>query len=293
MRAYLPRRPARHEEREFRGLRHRITRWGPASDSPIVLLHGHMDCAETFQFLVDELPADWAFAAPDWRGFGGTQWQADGYFFPDYLADLEAFLDFLSPRAPARVIGHSMGGNVAMLYAGVRPGRLAWLADLEGFGLPRMSPEHAPARYARWLDQQREPLRVSRYGSPSDLAAALRRRNARLTEERALFVARAWTRQMEGSFELTADPRHRRVNPVLYRREEVEACWRLSVIPVLMLLGARSEYLPGLGADGAEAMFRSLIARLQLVTLPDVGHMMHHEDPAAVAREIASFAART
>lgn len=290
MRAYLPRRPARHESRTIRGLNHRITRWGPESDDPIVLLHGHMDSAETFQFLVDELPAEWSFVAPDWRGFGGTQWQADGYFFPDYLADLEAFLDALVPHARARVIAHSMGGNVALLYSGVRPERLAWLADLEGFGLPRVGPDHAPARYAKWLDQQREPLRASRYESPAQLAAALRRRNPRLTEERAAFVSQVWTRAVDGGYELRADPRHRRVNPVLYRREEVEACWRRSRIPVLLLLGALSEYLPGLGADGGESMFHSLLAKLTLVTLPGVGHMMHHEDPAAVAREIAAFA---
>ena len=63
---------ARHEFLEIRGLRHRITRWGPPSDDPIVLLHGFLDNAATFQFLVDALPPEWSFAAPDWRGFGDT-----------------------------------------------------------------------------------------------------------------------------------------------------------------------------------------------------------------------------
>ncbi|MCB1626025.1 MAG: alpha/beta fold hydrolase, partial [Pseudomonadales bacterium] len=102
---------ARIEFRDIRGLRHRLVRWGPESPDPIVLLHGFMDCALTFQFLVDELPADWSLVAPDWRGFGGTDSTGVSYWFPDYLADLEELLDVLTPDVPARVIGHSMGGN--------------------------------------------------------------------------------------------------------------------------------------------------------------------------------------
>src|SRR5690606_8764498 len=107
---------------------------------PVVLLHGYMDAGATWQFLVDHLPESWSCVAPDWRGFGGTEWAAGGYWFPDYFADLDALLDVLVPGGRACVIGHSMGANVAMMYAGIRPQRLAWLANLEGFGLPPLSP---------------------------------------------------------------------------------------------------------------------------------------------------------
>ena len=62
--------------------------------------------------------------ALDWRGFGATDTPAaDTYFFPEYLGDLELVLDALFgvDRGPIDLLGHSMGGNVAMLYAGVRP----------------------------------------------------------------------------------------------------------------------------------------------------------------------------
>lgn len=281
----------RHEFVEIRGLRHRITRWGPASDDPIVLLHGFLDNAATFQFLVDALPADWSFAAPDWRGFGGSQDMKQPYWFPDYFGDLEALLDVLVPRHRARVIGHSMGGNIGLLYAGIRPHRLRWIVSLEGFGLPRSQPEQAPARYAQWLDQLREPRKASVYPDLARLEKTLRLRNPRLTAERAAFIARVWTRPVEAGHELAADPFHRLVNPTLYRRDEAEACWRRVEIPVLMLLAAQSEYLPGLGEDGSEARFRSVLRELTLHTLPDVGHMLHHENPAAVAALIRDFAA--
>ena len=70
------------------------------SGEPVVLLHGFQDCGDTWQFLVDSLPGTWSLVAPDWRGFGGSEWAPGGYWFPDYLADLETLLDQLVPDAP-------------------------------------------------------------------------------------------------------------------------------------------------------------------------------------------------
>ena len=144
---YVARRPPQSEMHRVRGLRYRVLRWGPPSDSPIVLLHGFYDTADTYQFLVDALPDDWSFAAPDWRGFGHSESTGTSYWFPDYLADLDYLLDVLSPKLPARLVGHSMGGNVAQLYGGTRPARLRWIISLEGFGLPRSRSEQAPERF--------------------------------------------------------------------------------------------------------------------------------------------------
>ena len=141
--------------------------WGqPETATPerplLVLLHGWMDVGASFQFLVDALQAAGdgprAIVAPDWRGFGCTRTTAtDAYWFPDYLGDLDALLDRLSPEAPVDLLGHSMGGNVAMSYAGVRPTRVRRLVNVEGFGLPATPPEQAPTRLAQWLDQLKRP----------------------------------------------------------------------------------------------------------------------------------------
>lgn len=279
----------RHEFIEIRGLRHRITRWGPESADPILLLHGFLDNGETFQFLVDALPRDWSFAAPDWRGFGDSAGLGDSYWFPDYLADLEQLLLALNPNGAARVIGHSMGGNVALMYGGVRPQALRWIVSLEGFGLLRTRTDDAPARYGEWLDSLQRGPRRSRYRSVEQLASILRSKNPRLTRERAAFVARAWTRPVDGEFELRVDPAHRHVNPILYRREETEACWRQIKAPVLLVLAEHSEFLRHLGADGTPEAFGHHIAQLLVRVLPGVGHMMHYEDPELVAREICAF----
>jgi pimeloyl-ACP methyl ester carboxylesterase len=255
-----------------------------------VLLHGFQDCGDTWQFLVDCLPDAWSLVAPDWRGFGGSEWAPGGYWFPDYLADLEALLDQLVPNVAARVISHSMGANVATLYSGIRPQRLKWLVNLEGIGLRKKSANEAPGHYARWLDEIKEPLVEGLYPSVQVLADVLKRRNPRLTADKAEFVAAAWTRPEDGVVRLAFDPRHRYVNPVLYRREEAEACWSRVASPMLLLAGGSSGHQERRLAEFGDELVRQIFPDARIVTLPGLGHMMHHEDPAAVATPIIEFA---
>jgi len=285
--------PAQEEFLVVRGLRHRVLRWGPRQAEPWILLHGFQDCADTFQFLVDELPRDWQFIAPDWRGFGGSEQTHRPYWFPDYLADLEALLDVWSPNVPARLLGHSMGGNIAGLYAGIRPERVAALVSLEGFGLMRAAPDQAPARYAEWLDAVRNGPRDPRYESAAAVVTALRRRQPRVSTERAEFIARVWTRATEtGEVGLAFDPWHRLVNPVLYRREEAEACWRRVIAPVLLLLGTESEYRRRLEMTDDIGAFQRCFRDIEVHDLDALGHMLHHEAPERVAALVRTFAER-
>lgn len=289
---YVPQRSPRRQDITVRGLRHRVTWWGEPGATPVVLLHGFMDCGATWQFLVDSLPEDWSLAAPDWRGFGHSEWAPGGYWFADYFADLDALLDVLTPDAPARVIGHSMGANIAQIYAGLRPMRVAWLANLEGFGLAPTRPQDAPVRLEHWLDELRRPPRERRYGSLRELASLLQARNPRLPADRAQFVARAWTRPAngacaDGEVDLLFDPRHRHVNPVLYRREEAQACWARIEAPVLLVTGEVSE-LAGKPHACPGGMARH-VRNFRSSAVAGVGHMMHHEDPAAVAGHLAEF----
>jgi pimeloyl-ACP methyl ester carboxylesterase len=291
---YIPRRAPEALELQVRGLRHHVTRWTGSDPEPVFLLHGWMDTGDTFQFLVDAMPDRHSFIAPDWRGFGRSEWPAEGYWFPDYYADLEALLDHFAPGRPVTLIGHSMGGNIATLYAGIRPERVSRVVCIEGFGLARTQPGQAPGRYREWLDQVREPPKFARFPSVAAFAHLLARRNPRLTPERAAFIATAWTEQLpDGSVQVRSDPAHKRVNPVLYRREEAEACWREVVAPVLYVIADQSDFLPRLGEDGKPGHMAQLIRRLEPCVIPDASHMVHHERPELLAQEIEAFLART
>jgi len=77
---------------KIRDLAYHVRSWGDPDAPKVFMLHGWMDVGASFQFLVDALERDWHVIAPDWRGFGKSAWCADGYWFADYIADLEAIV---------------------------------------------------------------------------------------------------------------------------------------------------------------------------------------------------------
>jgi pimeloyl-ACP methyl ester carboxylesterase len=291
--AYPVRRPPRHEFLQVRGLKIHLTRWGPpsaATAAPVFLLHGWQDTADTFQFMVDCFAGDLPLVALDWRGFGRSEWSGDGYWFADYIADLEELLDALSPGAPARLVGHSMGGNIAALYAGLRPERVSCVVNLEGFGMERASPEQAPAQLRKWLDQVRVPPTTKNYDSFEQLASVIAFRYPRFSAPQADFVARAWGEVgSDGRVHLLGDPRHRWINPLVYKREDAEFIWRGLEAPMLLLLGDASEYLPRLGTDGSEETLRRNFPGVEIAHVPGGGHMLHIERADLVASLIETF----
>lgn len=276
-----------------RGLRYHCRCWGDERAPKLFLLHGWMDVSASFQFLVDALRGDWRVIAPDWRGFGLTEWtKSDSYWFPDYFADLDRLLDHFEANTPVRLVGHSMGGNVAATYAGIRPERVAQLINLEGFGMAAVRAEKAPERYARWLGElagKKPSLRD--YASFDALAERMQSNNSRLSRERAVFLAQHWGRaRPDGRVELASDPAHKLVNPVLYRIEEAEACWRKVAAPVLWVEGADSklgEMMKISIADLAER--KAYFPRLAERIIPDAGHMVHHDQPERLAELLEEF----
>jgi pimeloyl-ACP methyl ester carboxylesterase len=275
-----------------RGLRYHVRRWPGNARRRLVLLHGWMDVSASFQFLVDALRGDWEVLAPDWRGYGLTDWgRSDCYWFPDYLADLDALLEHLQPGAPVDLVGHSLGANVACLYAGVRPARIRRLVNLEGFGMSVTRPEQAPERYARWLDELRSAKGFRPYASFAALADRLQRDNPRLTRERAEFLARHWGRETpDAGVALRGDPAHKIVYPVLYRYEEARACWREVTAPVLWVDARDSKSIARVGLDEAQyAERRAAFRSLRYATLENAGHMLHHDQPEALASLIEEF----
>ncbi|MFY9326920.1 MAG: alpha/beta hydrolase [Georgfuchsia sp.] len=256
-----------------------------------MLLHGWGDISASWQFVVDELRRDWRVIAPDWRGFGKSEWQGEPYFFPSYLADLDAMLDHYSPGRAVPVVGHSMGGNIVSLYAGVFPSRITHIVNLEGFGMSRTSPEEAPDRYGAWLSKLKQPQAFRGYTDRDDLVARLCDDNPRLMPDQAKFLAaHIGVENGSGGIDIAIDPVHQLNNPVLYRLEEAMACWRRITAPVLLVTGADSiitrKFFPP-GSDGRERF--KAYPNFKETNLADSGHNMHHDQPAAVARLIEDF----
>ena len=112
------RKPFTSEFIDVRGYRTHVRHWGRPDAPKLLMLHGWGDMSATWQFVVDEFTRDWQMIAPDWRGCGKTDPEGSSYYFPDFLADIDAFLDHYSPDSALPVVAHSMGGNVHAFMPG-------------------------------------------------------------------------------------------------------------------------------------------------------------------------------
>jgi pimeloyl-ACP methyl ester carboxylesterase len=286
-------RPSQSLVMAVRGLDYHVRTWGDAARPKLFLLHGWMDVGASFQFLVDAFRQDWHVIAPDWRGFGRSAWCADGYWYADYVADLEQIVDRFSPHEPARLVGHSLGGNVVCAYSGIRPQRVLRAVSLEGFGIPAEGPELAAEKMRKWLDALREPPQFAPYANLAAVADRLQKNNPRLTRDKADFLASHWAEEMpDGSARLVSDPRHKLPFPSVYRLEESLALWSRAKLPVLWVAGSDSFVGKWLGGGDAQLQKRmSAFSDCRLVTIENAGHMLHHDQPAAVAAAIEAFLA--
>jgi pimeloyl-ACP methyl ester carboxylesterase len=303
---YQARRPASSEFAPVRTLKYHVLRWGEPHSvlPPLVLMHGWMDVAASYQFVVDAFSPEFlqgrSIIAADWRGFGLTECPGhDNYWFPDYLADLDVLLDRYAGEQPVDLIGHSMGGNVVMLYAGVRPQRIRRLVNLEGFGMPATRPEKAPKRYAQWLDElkslHRGELALKSYADADGVARRLMKTNPRLPEDKAQWLARHWARpNAQGQWEILGDAAHKIVNAQLYRVEEVLACFAQISAPVLSVEASDNQMDQWWQGKYTLAEFHERlksVPNLQQAVIQDAGHMLHHDQPERLAALIEDFLA--
>lgn len=287
---YQPQSTPLATRRPLRGVEHHLSIWGDEDAPLVVYLHGWGDSGATFQFVVDALRGDYRIVAPDLRGFGRSAHRGPAYWFPDYLADLDALLQELSPDGPVILIGHSMGANVAGLFAGSMPERVSAFVNLEGFGLPDSDPDEAPARYRRWLEASAAGPAFATYADFDPLVARILDKSPRMRADRARFAARRWARrEADGRVRLRADPAHRLPNPVLYRRREAEACWRSVSARVLLVCGADTAFRDALASWLVEDPAARPFPGAGLEVIEASGHMLHFEAPEAVADAIDRF----
>ena len=310
---YLVRRRSRSRFITVRGLRHHVLEWGDASmvtreRPPLLMQHGWMDVAASFQFVVDALPTDRHVLAFDWRGFGLTETPAaDTYYLPDYIGDLDAAVDALffdaAPDRPIDLLGHSMGGNAVMLYAGLRPERIRRLVNLEGFGMPTTKPAQAPKRILQWLDELKQPMQLRDYASLAEVAERLRKTNPLLPPDRAMWLAGHWSRPIEKDvekdvsgtrFEILGDPIHKRSSPTLYQRDEVLEVWKLITAKLLWVEGDQTDVARWWGTRYTKAEFHerlNVVRDAERHVLSPAGHMLHHDQPEALAARLEAFLA--
>ena len=292
-------RPSRSEYLDLPGLRLHIRRWGKADAPTLFLLHGWMDVSASFQFVVDELQKDWNIIAPDWRGFGLSDWLNRPYFFAEHLGDMEAILNHYAPAGKVRLAGHSMGGILSCLYAGIRPDRVESLITLDGFGIAPTQPEMATERYRLWLSQLAKPPRMHVYRDRAGFAHRLMKTDRFLTQPRADFLALHLARIGEGvnkngerrhGIVWNGDPWHKGSSPYMFRLEESMAVWKQVTCPVHWVGGRDSWVVRDFATrPGDWAARQACFANLSEAWIENADHMLHHDQPADVAQIIEQF----
>lgn len=297
---YQVKRPARSEFIPIRNLSYHVQIWGTpeAAQIPLVMLHGWMDVAASYQFVIDAFSQDHYIVAPDWRGYGKTSaGQADNFWFPDYLADLDFLLDHYAPFGPVNLVGHSMGGNVAMHYGGVRPERIRRLINLEGFGMAAASPDQAPQRYAQWMEDLKKlhqgQLDLHPYTSLAGVSRRLMKTNPRLSADKANWLARHWAQELpQGQWHIQGQPGHKVVSANLPRLEEVIALYSQLSMPVLSVEAAQSSldtwWKGRYTLDQYHERLRA-VPHVEITRIHDAGHMLHHDQPEVLAGIIERF----
>lgn len=275
-----------------RGLNYHIQEWGNSSKPMLVLLHGWMDCGATFKFMSEYLSDDYFLVAPDWRGFGQTD-HAPGYWFPDYFADLEKILDHYSPDSAVTLVGHSMGGNIALMYAGIHPHRVNNVLSLEALGMGPTESDEAPDKYRRWMREinSDEPSKI--YPNFDALCASVHKGNPTLAPDIIVELATMWGEGYgdQGACRLKHDHAHRYANPVRYNFDDVLAVWKEVTAKVGLVMARDSSFYQRFSQFGRidEAKNVLNIAEKDYFELDQCGHMLHIEQPKLTAECILSF----
>jgi pimeloyl-ACP methyl ester carboxylesterase len=267
--------------------------WGEPNGQPLVLVHGFLDLAYSWQaFVTSLLPRaqrPLRIIAPDCRGHGDSGWVGAGgyYHFPDYVFDLDCVIR-AAGIVQCQLIGHSMGGTIAFQYAGTFTNCVSKLVLIEGVGPVGMEFSDAPARMQQWITEVRERGRhhFREYTSVEAGASQLGQSNRRLNDAFALDLARAGMKQNHhGKWVWKFDPLHRTAAPQPFYSQQALEFFRRIECPVLIVDGKQSRQ-----TRRTDKQLRYEAMRDQRrVVIDDAGHMVHQDNPERLAETVAAF----
>ena len=254
--------------------------WGNPTAPPLLLVHGGRDHCRNWDWVAEHLAPDWHIIAPDLRGHGDSQWSQDGtYMMAGYVYDLAQLIHQLK-AAPVTIIAHSLGGNIALRYAGLYPETVAKVVAIEGLGpSPKVLAERLakgfPERMRAWTEEQRSLAGrlPRRYASIEDAFKRMQDENKHLTPEQARHLTQHGVNQNEdGTYSWKFDNYVRSWPPYDMPSADVEALWQRITCPTLLVYGKES-WASNPAADGRARHFQSA----EVVTLERAGHWVHHD----------------
>lgn len=263
--------------------------WGNADKPLLLLIHGGKDHARSWDWVALALREHFHVIAPDLRGHGDSQWSIGGsYALVDFTLDIAQLLDSLGGD-PVEIIGHSMGGSVALQYTGTFPDRVRRVVAIEGLGpAPHLIRERpAKERMQTWIAEMQQLARrhPRRYGSVDEAVQRMQEANPRLTPEQARHLTVHGTyRDEDGTYRWKFDNYVRAVSPYLFNAADAQSLWQQITCPVLLFRGTES-WASDPDLDGRAHNFRDW----RLVNVEGAGHWVHHDQLAVFLEHVRRF----
>ncbi|MGE4322570.1 MAG: alpha/beta fold hydrolase [Sphingobium sp.] len=266
--------------------------WGNSSAPTVVLVHGGLDHARSWDWTARALCRDYHVVALDMRGHGDSAWSAEGsYMIQNYVYDLAQLIDILG-RDPVCIVGHSLGGSVTLRYAGLFPDRVRRIVAIEGLGMAPARIEQQlvrphPELWREWIDSRRASAKRQprRYTTIEAAVARMRERNDRLSVEQALHLTvHGVNRNEDGSYSWKFDPYLHGESLQLSHDEDLPEFWSRIECPVLLCLGLES-WASNPTQDGRATHFRDSV----LATFEGAGHWVHHDRFDQFAQALRDF----
>ena len=266
--------------------------WGNPTAPPLLLIHGGQDHCRNWDWVAQELRADYHIIAPDLRGHGDSAWSPSGeYGMSAYVYDI-AQLIHQQKLAPVRIIAHSMGGNVALRYAGVYPEAVTNLVSIEGLGpspamMRRREEASAPRRMRGWIEQKRgfAGRTPRRYATIEDAFHRMQEENKHLTPEQARYLTVHGAAQNEdGTYSWKFDNYCRSNSPTDLTPRALHELWENIACPVLFVNGKES-WASNPETDGRMKHFKDG----RVAEFEGAGHWVHHDRLDAFLETVRAF----
>jgi len=292
--ATLPKRGPTSRTYFSQRLRLHYVDWGNEGAPPLLLVHGGQDHCRNWDWVAEDLRRDFHVIAPDLRGHGDSAWAADGnYTMAGYVADL-AQLIHQQALAPATIIAHSLGGNVALRYAGIYPENVKKLVAIEGLGPSPRSQAKREAmsidgRMREWIETRRtmSARTPRRYASIAEALARMQEQNKHLSPAQARHLTEQGVNQNEdGTYSWKFDNYVRGWPPYEMTYAEVEQLWARITCPTLLAYG-RESWASNPQDDGRIKHFPNA----RVVAFEGAGHWVHHDRLEGFLAEIRDFLA--
>ena len=193
---------------------------------------------------------------------------------PDFVVDTAALADVID-RDPLTIIGHSLGGGIALQYAGVFPDRVAKVVSIEGLGPPAMPPRPAHVRMNEWIGYMRDFERRTprRYPTLEAATKRMQEENPHLTPEMARHLTVHGAKKNEdGTYTWKFDNYVRMHSPYEFNIQDARDIWNKVRCPVLLVRGEES-WAGDPEKDGRASAFHDY----RSVVIPNAGHWVHHD----------------